>query len=105
MYYIEFIEPKEGVDQRRFHDVVRRTTERWAADHPEDKLLLNIGRTWRLGPRPSYMTIWEIAGFETMSRWTREFQEAAVLENHAEFTDVATIVDAGVYEDLGNEVW
>ena len=25
-------------------------SDRWAEQHPEDELVLNIGRTWRLGP-------------------------------------------------------
>ena len=44
-YYIEFIEPKEGVPQQRFQEVLKMASARWAHEHPEDELLLNIGRT------------------------------------------------------------
>ena len=81
------------------------SSERWARDHPEDELVLNIGRTWRLGPKPPYMTIWRVKDATVLERWRNEFQQPRIIGDHAEFTDVATIVDAGLYEDLGGEVW
>lgn len=104
MYYIEFVEKNEGVSQQEFQDVVRASNERWAAEHPDDELVMIIGRTWRLGPRPTYMVIWRIKDFAAFEAWNAEFRKTHVLENHAEFRDVGTIVNAGVYEDLGSEV-
>lgn len=60
MYYIEFVEPKPGVTQEQFQQVVSASNERWARDHPDDELVLLIGRTWRLGPKPPYLAIWRI---------------------------------------------
>jgi hypothetical protein len=105
VYYIEFVEPKQNVPQQQFQEVVKASNERWAAAHPDDELVLLIGRTWRLGPRPAYLTIWRIKDASTLTRWTREFQEPEIMGNHLQFRDVATIVDAGLYEDLGEEVW
>ncbi len=104
MYYIEFVEKNPGVSQERFQQVVRHSSERWAAEHPEDELLLNIGRTWRMGPKPTYMTVWKIKDFSAFQTWNAEFQKADIRDKHGEFEEVATIVDAGVYEDLGDEV-
>jgi hypothetical protein len=104
VYYIEFVERNAGVSQERFQEIVKMSTERWAREHPEDELVLNIGRTWRLGPKPTYMTIWKIKDLGTLQRWTEEFQTPNIIEKHSEFTEVATIVDAGLYEDLGREV-
>jgi hypothetical protein len=105
-YYIEFVEPKPGVSQKRFQEVVTMASDRWAAAHPEDELVLNIGRTWRLGPRPGvYMTVWRVSDLKVLQRWDDEFQRARIQEEHSEFTEVATIVDAGLYADLGHEVW
>src|SRR5262249_28779095 len=53
MYYIEFIEKNEGISQKEFQETVRASNERWAAEHPNDELVMMIGRTWRLGPRPT----------------------------------------------------
>jgi hypothetical protein len=105
MYYIEFVEPRDGVTQEEFQRVVRMSNDRWATNHPEDELVLSIGRTWRLGPRPPYLTIWKIRDLDTVKRWTGEFHEPQILENHGEFRSVARIVDAGLYEDLGDEIW
>jgi hypothetical protein len=105
-YYVEFVEPKPGVTQKRFQEVVAMASDRWAAEHPEDELVLNIGRTWRLGPRPGvYMTVWRVRDLAVLERWDEEFQKTRIQEEHSEFTEVATIVDAGVYADLGHEVW
>ena len=103
-YYIEFLECKSGIAQERFQSVVQMASERWANDHPDDELLLNIGRTWRLGPRPTYMTVWKIKDLATLERWNSSFKESSIMENHREFEEVATIVDAGLYADLGEEV-
>jgi hypothetical protein len=104
VYYIEFVEKNAGVPQRRFQEVVRASNERWAADHPGEELVLMIGRTWRMGPRPTYMVIWRIKDFSTFETWNSEFRKQSILDDHDAFREVGTIVDAGVYEDLGDEV-
>jgi hypothetical protein len=105
-YYIEFVEPKPGVSQQRFQEVVTMASDRWAAEHPDDELVLNIGRTWRLGPRPGlYLTVWRVSDLAVLERWDREFQKARIQDEHSEFAEVATIVDAGMYADIGREVW
>ncbi len=105
MYYIEFVEPKPGVTQEQFQQVVSASNERWARDHPDDELVLLIGRTWRLGPKPPYLAIWRIKDASTLTRWSTEFQDTETMADHLQFRDVATIVDAGLYEDIGTEVW
>jgi hypothetical protein len=104
VYYIEFVEKNDGVSQTEFQQVVRASNERWAAEHPDDELVMIIGRTWRLGPPPTYMVIWKIRDFAAFETWNAEFRKPRILENHGEFRAVGTIVHAGVYEDLGNEV-
>jgi hypothetical protein len=104
VYYIEFVERNEGVPQRRFQEVVRMSNERWAANHPGEELVMIIGRTWRLGPKPTYMVVWKIKDFTTFETWNAEFRKQEILDDHDEFNAVGTIVDAGVYEDLGDEV-
>jgi hypothetical protein len=105
VYYIEFIEPRPGVTQEQFQQVVRMSNERWARAHPDDELVLLIGRTWRLGPKPPYLCVWRIKDVSTLSRWTREFQDPGTMKDHLQFRDVGVIVDAGLYDDLGEEVW
>lgn len=104
MYYIEFVERNEGVPLQRFQEVVRQSNERWQRQYPDDELVLMIGRTWRMGPKPGYMVVWRIKDFTTFERWKAEFAKANILHEHGEFEQVGTIVDAGVYEDLGHEI-
>jgi hypothetical protein len=40
-----------------------------------------------------------------LQRWSEEFQTPKVIADHDRFNEVATIVDGGLYEDLGGEVW
>src|SRR6202007_2857937 len=91
VYYIEFVEKNEGVSQTEFQQVVRASNERWAAEHPDDELVMIIGRTWRLGPPPTYMVIWRIRDFAAFETWNAEFRKESILENHAEFREVGTI--------------
>jgi hypothetical protein len=104
VYYIEFVEKLPDVSQQRFQEVVRMSNERWAAAHPDDELLMIIGRTWRLGPKPTYMVVWRIKGWSTFENWDAEFRRQKILDEHEELGEVGTIVDAGVYEELGSEV-
>lgn len=104
MYYIEFVEKNPGISQKRFQEIVRMSNERWEREHPGDELVMIIGRTWRMGPKPTYMTIWRIKDFAAFETWNSEFQKTDIIDKHEEFNEVATIVDAGVYEDLGHEV-
>ena len=104
MYYIEFFERRPEVPHDRFQEVIQACTARWASEHPDDRPILCIGRTWRLGPRPGNLVVWKIDGWETFERWTAEFRTERGLANHSEFQSVATIVEAGVYDEIGSEI-
>jgi hypothetical protein len=104
MYFVEFLEPKAGVALQRFQQVVREYAERWAADHPEDELILNAGRTWWLGPTPPYLTIWKVSDLSALTRWANEVGPGADHSLHEQFAEVATIIQAGLYEDIGKEM-
>jgi hypothetical protein len=49
--------------------------------------------------------VWRVKDLAVINRWNEEFEDAGILQEHGEFAEVATIVDAGMYADLGNEVW
>lgn len=105
MYYLEFIAPKPGVTQQDFQDTVRSTIDRWGAEHPEDEFVLCIGRTWRLGPQLPYILVWKIADARRLQDWDTEFRSRDIPADYGPFFEVASIVDAGLYEDLGQELW
>src|SRR5215472_1755817 len=76
----------------------------WRRQHPEDELVLPIGRTWHMRPKPGYMVIWRIKDVTTFEHWNAEFAKQTILDQHGEVEAMGTIVDAGVYEDIGHEV-
>ena len=65
-------------------------------------MVLSVGRTWRLGPDPGYMTVWHArnAGLDRIDAWDRIFRsgEADALEQP--FFQVARIDVAGCYDPL-----
>lgn len=105
MYYIEFVEPVEGVPIERFRQALKESSEEWARQHPEDELVLNLARTWRMGPNNTrYLTIWKIEDFGAFQRWQEEFATAEAATKLAELRRLLRVVEAGVYEDLGSEI-
>ena len=98
MYYVEFFRKRDGVPIEEFHREVRQSYSQWQQDHPQDELVLLIGRTWRLGPRPSYICVWKIRDLARIDEWRRDMPGPDVMDR-----TVQIIEDAGVYEDLGQE--
>ncbi len=105
LVYIEYISRLPGVSLEAFHYAAGRQ-EQWSGDYEDDVLLLNIGRTFRTGPEPSYLAVWYTpgAGLERIGDWERVFQahEADELEEH--FKLGARIDTAGCYEPLAEPV-
>jgi hypothetical protein len=103
VYYVEFYSRKPGVDPKRFLETVKRTDAFWAAANPQDRPVLAIGRTWRLGG-PQYIVVWQIDSAARIDEWTeqrRSDPEARqAIEDWLEVVDC----DAGLYEDLGLEM-
>jgi hypothetical protein len=102
MYYVEFYSRKPGVSPEQFRDTVKRTDAWWAANNPEDRPVLAIGRTWRLGG-PHYIVVWEIDSAARIDEWNerrrRDPEARRAIEDWLEVVDC----DAGLYEDLGLE--
>ena len=102
MYYVEFYSRKPGVDPERFRETVKRTDAYWAAANPQDRPVLAIGRTWRLGG-PHYIVVWEIDSAARIDEWTE--QRRADPDARKAIEDWLEVVDcdAGLYEDIGLE--
>ena len=87
---------------QRFHRAVLAGQTGWEDSWSEDQLILSVGRTWRLGPEPEYMTVWytPTAGLARIDEWDKVFRsgEADALEKP--FSEVARIERAGCYEAL-----
>src|SRR5215469_1680586 len=98
--YIEYISRRAGVPLESFHAIAGPGQARWAGQYPEDRLILNIGRTWRLGPEPEYLAVWHTPGkgVARLGEWQEIFAtgEASLIEDP--FNAVARIDVAGFYE-------
>lgn len=103
LIYVEFISRRAFVPLDRFHAVAGRAQAEWAQRHGDDQIILNVGRSWRVGPEPEYMCVWYTpgSGLERIDDWERSFHEAAEIDHHAQFASVARIDRAGCYQPVG----
>jgi hypothetical protein len=87
---------------QRFHRGVLAGQTGWESGWADDQLVLSVGRTWRLGPEPEYMTVWHTpsAGLERLDAWDKTFRSGEADEIEKPFSEVARIERAGCYEPL-----
>ena len=100
--YIEYISRRPSAPRDGFHAAVARGQEGWAVEYQEDRLLLNVGRTWRIGPEPEYMAVWYTpdSGLERFTEWERVFVSGEADAFEKPFELAARIDFAGCYEPL-----
>jgi hypothetical protein len=87
---------------QRFHRAVLAGQSGWENSWSEDRLILSIGRTWRLGPEPEYLTVWQTpsADFARLDDWDRVFRSGEADDVERPFRELARIERAGCYEAL-----
>jgi hypothetical protein len=119
MIYIEFTSrrPQSGLREtergtlalesfesqlQRFHRAVLAGQSGWEGSWSEDQLLLSIGRTWRLGPEPEYLTVWHTpaAGLARIDDWDEVFRSGRADNIEKPFSELARIERAGCYDAL-----
>jgi hypothetical protein len=102
LVYIEFISRKPGVALDSFHVAAGRGQTGWSAEYGEDTLVLNMGRTFRTGPGPTYVAVWYTpdAGLERIGDWERIFASGEADHLEETFRLAAQIDEAGCYEPL-----
>lgn len=103
MYYVEFFKRRQGVALEEFHSTVQASFNYWEEHNPPDRLALLLARTWRLGPSPSCLAVWEIEDFQRLRTW----EEAARVKRDRgapNVADVAEMLQSGLYEAFGSEV-
>lgn len=98
--YVEFVSRRPGISLEGFHAIAGPAHRNWAAAYPQDRLLLNIARTWRLGPEPEYLAVWEVPGpgLSRLGEWESMIAETEAQHLEEVFSAVAKIDVAGVYE-------
>ena len=106
MIYVEYVSRRPGVALAEFHATVNEAQGGWDDAYGEDRLLLNVGRTWRLGPEPEYFAVWHAPahGLGRIDDWDRIFREGAMERHEQLFRRVARIDAAGCYDALREPV-
>jgi hypothetical protein len=72
--YVEYIERDRSMPVEIFRQLGDQETS-WV-EGALDRMILQIGRTMRLGPRQSYLCFWNIAGFARLDAWETYFHSA-----------------------------
>jgi hypothetical protein len=100
--YIEYISRRPGVPVQSFHAIAGPGQAKWAAEYSDDRLILNIGRTWRLGAEPEYMAVWHTPGrgVDRLGGWSAIFATGEADHVELPFDAVGRIDVAGFYEPL-----
>lgn len=102
LVYIEYISRRPGVSAEAFYFATGRGQTGWAGEYAEDMMVLNIGRTFRTGPEPEYMTVWYTpeGGLARIGDWDRIFKSGVAADFEEPFKLAARIDKAGCYEPL-----
>ena len=70
-------QPPAGVSVEQFH-FAAGLQDAWSEEYADDVLVLNMGRTFRTGPEPSYLAVWHTAsaGIERIGDWEAVLRQA-----------------------------
>ena len=100
MIYLEFIERDRWVPIEIFRYIGNQQSN-WS-EGSIDRMLLQLGRTMRLGPRPSYLCLWDIPDIGRLDAWEEYFHSPAAARNPRSLAMHRSInIDrAGLYEVL-----
>ena len=71
MIYLEYIERDRHVPIEVFRYMGDQSSS-WI-NPDDDRMILQLGRTLRFGPQPSYLAFWKIAGLERLDNWESYF--------------------------------
>ena len=100
MIYIEFIEREAGTPIEVFRHLGNQQSA-WS-EVATDRMILQVGRTLRLGPKPSYLCLWEIPDIGRLDAWEEYFNSGAAAENRRSqaMHRAISIQRAGLYDVL-----
>ncbi|MDX6376422.1 MAG: hypothetical protein QOE98_725 [Gaiellaceae bacterium] len=106
LVYIEYISRRPGVGLHEFHTVAGGGQSGWAGDYGDDVALLNVGRSWRMGPEPEYLSAWYTpgAGLDRIDFWEQTFRSGQADAYEEPFRLAARIDRAGCYEPIREPV-
>jgi hypothetical protein len=100
MMYVEFIER----DRTMPIEIFRQLGDQASGWHEgaKDRMVLQLGRTLRLGPSPSYLCFWQIPGIERLDGWEEYFHSPSAAANRRSqaMHRAIHIQRAGLYDEL-----
>lgn len=104
--YVEFISRRPGVPLEAFHAIAGPGQVNWGKRYGEDQLILNVGRTWRIGPEPEYLCIWNTPGrsLDRLGGWADVFATGEADDLEKSFEAAGRIDAAGMYDVLREPV-
>ncbi|MGH6719941.1 MAG: hypothetical protein ACREER_11540 [Alphaproteobacteria bacterium] len=101
MYYVEYIARDRSMPVEVFRTLADQAAS-WV-DGQVDRMVLQLGRTLRLGPHPGYLALWHIPGIARLDAWEAYFASDAYRagnrRSHAMHRAI-DISDAGLYDAL-----
>jgi hypothetical protein len=100
LIYLEFIERDRFMPIEVFRYLGDQQSS-WA-EGQVDRMVLQLGRTLRLGPSPSYLAFWQIPDLTRADAWEAYFDSDAALRNRrgAAMHRAVHIQRAGFYDEL-----
>lgn len=100
MIYLEFIERDRHITVEAFR-YMGDQRQSWV-DPASDRMILQLGRTLRFGPMPSYLAFWKISGLERLDAWEAYFGSREWHDNARSQAMHRTIhiQRAGLYDEL-----
>jgi hypothetical protein len=98
--YAEFISRNRSMPVEIFRHLGNQKSD-WAPGS-KDRVLLQLGRTMRLGPEPGYLSLWEIPGLDRLDAWEAYFHSEAAQANRRSraMHHAIQIERAGLYDAL-----
>ncbi len=98
MIYVEYIRRDRHIPIELF----RAFGDQASWTEAGDELVLNIGRTLRLGPHPPYMAFWRCKGMARLDEWEAHFNsEAGLADTYEQATHKAIYLsDAGCFDEV-----
>jgi hypothetical protein len=98
--YLEFIERDRSIPSEIFRELVDQRTS-WV-EATADRMVLQLRRSWHLGPAPSFLAFWQIASIDRLDHWEAYFRSGAWQHNSRSraMHRAIHIQRAGLYDEL-----
>jgi len=102
--YVEYIERDRHVPVELFR-LLGDQSQSWV-EADTDRMILQLGRTLRFGPDPTYLAFWRIKGLERLDDWETYFSSPAWHDNRRSqaMHRAIHIERAGLYDELSDPV-